>query len=186
MTDLGNAPLQVNLWQATNPSARDFRLETIGAAWTDSILTDQGGGLYIGSVPDPASGFTAYMVELLFDSPVPGTPYKFTTEITVSPHPLVADISGDGVVDIGDFTLWADAFNTTGSGLPQDLTVDGRVDIGDFTVWADHFGNTANLPAHLGAVPEPSSILLFTLGTIGLLAVSWQRRRSIGVYRPVE
>ena len=120
------------------------------------------------------------MVELLFESPVSGTPYKFTTEITVAPHDLVADISMDGVVDIGDFTLWADAFGNTGSGLPEDLTVDGVVDIGDFTIWADHFGNTANVPGIPSAVPEPSSLLLCALGAMGLLAVTWRRRRSTG------
>ncbi|NEX21764.1 PhoPQ-activated pathogenicity [Thiorhodococcus mannitoliphagus] len=31
-------PQGVRLWQATNPKARDFRLETLGAAWTSSDL----------------------------------------------------------------------------------------------------------------------------------------------------
>ena len=60
----GSAPLSVVLWQATNATTRDFRLETIGSVWTPSPLADQGGGVYIGQVPHPASGWTAFYVEL--------------------------------------------------------------------------------------------------------------------------
>lgn len=77
-------PTEVKLWQATNPKARDFRLETIGKAWQSSVLTDQGGGVYVGSVPKPEAGWTAFMVELTFPSTGP-YPFKFTTEVTVNP-----------------------------------------------------------------------------------------------------
>ena len=81
------APTQVLLWQASNTNARDFRLDTIGAAWTSSALSDQGGGLYIGSVPVPTDGWTAFMVELTFDSGG-AYPFKFTTEVSVVPDTL--------------------------------------------------------------------------------------------------
>jgi PhoPQ-activated pathogenicity-related protein len=54
------------LWQATNPSTRDFRLEEIGAAFTSTDLTDLGGGVFVGQVPPPPSGWTAYFVEITF------------------------------------------------------------------------------------------------------------------------
>jgi len=44
-------PAAVRLWQASNPAARDFRLETIGAVWSSSVLSDTGGGVYVGQVP---------------------------------------------------------------------------------------------------------------------------------------
>jgi PhoPQ-activated pathogenicity-related protein len=81
------APTEVRLWQATNPNARNFRLDTIGAAWTSSVLTDQGGGLYVGQVPEPAHGWTAFLVELTFPSGGP-FPFKFTTEVSVVPQTL--------------------------------------------------------------------------------------------------
>ena len=55
------SPTAVKLWKATNPTARDFRLETIGAAWQSTALTDQGGGVYLGTVPVPAQGWTGLL-----------------------------------------------------------------------------------------------------------------------------
>jgi PhoPQ-activated pathogenicity-related protein len=101
-----DAPSQVLLWKATNPNSRDFRHgyhpEII---WTSSPLADQGGGTYIGSVPVPDSGATAFFVELTFPSAIPGVPYVFTTDVEVSsvlplfPWPYEdpsLDASGDG------------------------------------------------------------------------------------------
>lgn len=80
-------PAEVKLWQATNPDARDFRLEMIGAKFQGTALTDQGGGVYLGKVPEPAKGWTAFMVELTFPSGNP-EPYKFTTPVRVVPDTL--------------------------------------------------------------------------------------------------
>jgi len=80
-------PDVVKLWQACNPRARDFRLETIGRTYTSSILSDLGNGLYVGKVPEPKQGWTAYFVEMTFPGPGP-YPYKFTTGVRVTPDRL--------------------------------------------------------------------------------------------------
>jgi len=80
-------PTQVSLWTATNPTARDFRLETIGKAWTSSPLTGNDKGAYDATVKAPEKGWTAYFVELLFDSGG-ALPYRFSTEIRVVPDTL--------------------------------------------------------------------------------------------------
>jgi PhoPQ-activated pathogenicity-related protein len=80
-------PTAVKLWQATNPKARDFRLETIGRAWTSSPLEPQQDGTYVAKVPEPAAGWTAFFVELTFDSGAT-FPWKFTTEVHVVPDKL--------------------------------------------------------------------------------------------------
>jgi len=80
-------PLQVYLWQATNATARDFRLQTIGRAWTSSILRQQGAGVYVAKVPEPPAGWTAFFVELIYASGGP-IPYKFTTQVRVVPDRL--------------------------------------------------------------------------------------------------
>jgi PhoPQ-activated pathogenicity-related protein len=80
-------PTEVKLWQATNPEKRDFRLLTIGPAYKSTILADEGGGVYLGKVPKPEKGWTAYFVELTF----PGGgkyPFKFTTAVRVEPDVL--------------------------------------------------------------------------------------------------
>jgi PhoPQ-activated pathogenicity-related protein len=80
-------PQQVRLWTATNAEARDFRLEKIGKAWKSSPLTATGPGTYDVRVPAPDKGWTAYFVELLFDSGTP-IPYRFSTEVCVVPNTL--------------------------------------------------------------------------------------------------
>ena len=80
-------PTVVRLWQATNPNARDFRLETLGPRYESTILNDTGGGLYVGKVPKPEKGWTAYFVELTFPSGCQ-VPFKFTTQVCVTPDKL--------------------------------------------------------------------------------------------------
>jgi PhoPQ-activated pathogenicity-related protein len=80
-------PSEVRLWQGSNPKARDFRLETIGRAFTSTVLTAGPDGTWVGKVDKPAAGWTAYFVELTYPS---GTayPFKFTTEVSVIPDTL--------------------------------------------------------------------------------------------------
>jgi PhoPQ-activated pathogenicity-related protein len=80
-------PSAVRLWQATNPEARDFRMETLGPRYQSTVLTDSGGGVYIGKVPPPAKGWTAFFVELTFPSGCQA-PFKFTTQVRVVPDVL--------------------------------------------------------------------------------------------------
>ena len=91
-------PTEVKLWQATNPDARDFRLETIKAAYQPSPLTPYAKGEYVGRVPKPAKGFSAYFVELTF--PGPGKyPVKVTTQVKVAPdvYPHAAPVASPPV-----------------------------------------------------------------------------------------
>ena len=81
------APKAVKLWQASNPKARDFRLEIIGPAWKSSDLDVGSDGAFVAKVPKPKEGWTAFFAELTFDSGGP-LPYKFTTEIHVVPETL--------------------------------------------------------------------------------------------------
>jgi PhoPQ-activated pathogenicity-related protein len=80
-------PSEVRLWQATNPTARDFRLEKIGAKWTSTVLDEKSKGTYLGEVSKPEKGWTAFFVELTF----PGEgqdQFKFTTDVRVVPDTL--------------------------------------------------------------------------------------------------
>jgi PhoPQ-activated pathogenicity-related protein len=82
-----DAPTQVLLWQATNPKARDFRLEAIGPAYTSTPLTAVKNGVYVARVPKPAQGWSAFFVEMTFPSGGP-FPYKFTSGVRVVPDTL--------------------------------------------------------------------------------------------------
>jgi PhoPQ-activated pathogenicity-related protein len=88
-------PIEVKLWQATNPNARDFRVETLGKVWQSSSVILKGGSAkkgdaYEGHVERPATGWTAYFLELSFPGPAgeKGPPYKFTTQVKVVPDVL--------------------------------------------------------------------------------------------------
>lgn len=80
-------PLEVNLWQGTDPKARDFRVDTIGKAFTETRVRPRPDGAYVGNVAKPKEGFTAYFLEVVYPS---GTkyPFKFTTEVYVKPDVL--------------------------------------------------------------------------------------------------
>jgi PhoPQ-activated pathogenicity-related protein len=80
-------PREVNLWQATNPKARDFRLEAIGPAYKKSRLEPGADGAYVANLPKPESGWTAFFVELVFDSGG-NVPFKFTTQVSIVPDVL--------------------------------------------------------------------------------------------------
>ncbi|RYG28054.1 MAG: PhoPQ-activated pathogenicity, partial [Burkholderiales bacterium] len=79
---------EVRLWQAHNPKARDFRVETLGKAYTSTVLQPQADGSYLGEIAAPKEGFTAFFVELSWDSGLPAAPFKFTTEVSIAPDTL--------------------------------------------------------------------------------------------------
>lgn len=77
-------PSAVRVWQAVNPSARNFRLDTIGPAFRASSLDPAGPNTWIARVDPPARGWTAFFVELTF----PGAgkyPLKLTSGVRVLP-----------------------------------------------------------------------------------------------------
>jgi thiol-disulfide isomerase/thioredoxin len=78
----------VKLWQATNPKARDFRLESLGAVWKASGVDPSADGTYVGRIEAPPAGFAAFFVELTFPNASGGAPFKFTTAVRVLPDTL--------------------------------------------------------------------------------------------------
>lgn len=81
------APKSARLWSATNPIARDFRLETFGKQWAATPLTPVGPNTWEIRVPAPAKGWTAYFAEFTFDVGAK-TPLTVTTDVRVTPETL--------------------------------------------------------------------------------------------------
>ncbi|MBI3209913.1 MAG: PhoPQ-activated pathogenicity-related family protein [Candidatus Solibacter usitatus] len=77
-------PTEVKVWQATNPEKRDFRLDVIGKAYKDTVLPEKQNGVYVANVPKPATGWTAFFIELTYPS---GSKYplKVTSAVRVTP-----------------------------------------------------------------------------------------------------
>jgi len=80
-------PDRVLLWQANNPDARDFRIESLGPKYVSKQVEDQGDGVYVAKLSEPEKGWTASFVELTYDVGGP-TPLKFTTAVRVLPDTL--------------------------------------------------------------------------------------------------
>jgi len=81
------SPKKVVLWQATNPKARDFRIDSIGKAYRSSVLEEKTDGVYVGKVTEPEEGWTAFFVQLEFDVAAP-TPLRLSTAVRVVPDVL--------------------------------------------------------------------------------------------------
>ena len=78
-------PQKVLLWYATNPDARDFRWEgESGIVYQSESVLPVRRGLYKAAVPTPKSGWTAFFIELTYDTGGVA-PHKFTTEVVVVP-----------------------------------------------------------------------------------------------------
>ena len=80
-------PREVVMWQASNPDARDFRLQTIGQAYKKTQLEYLGSGEYVARVTPPAKGWTAFYAELTYDGP-DKVPFKFSTQVHILPDVL--------------------------------------------------------------------------------------------------
>ena len=90
-------PTEVKLWQA-HSDTRDFRVELIGNAYTSSVLQRQADGSYVAQIAKPEKGFTAFFVELTFDSGLASAPFNFSTEVSIVPDVLPFNGGGGGEV----------------------------------------------------------------------------------------
>jgi PhoPQ-activated pathogenicity-related protein len=85
-------PETVKVWQATNPHARDFRDSAIGQAWTSKEIEGVGGRKYMAHVAPPRKGWTAFFVELVYETLYfdgePQVPVSYTTEVVITPDVL--------------------------------------------------------------------------------------------------
>ena len=80
-------PSAVRLWQAVNPSARNFRLDAIGPAFRSTPLAPSGPNTWRARVDPPAAGWTAFFVELTFPS-AGKYPLTLTSGVRVLPETL--------------------------------------------------------------------------------------------------
>jgi hypothetical protein len=96
--------LLARFWQAHNPTARDFRLETIGRSWSFVPLAPTGPGTYSVPVPVPGDGWTAYFVDLIYPG-VAGVPQTYSTSIFISPDTLPYEVT-DPLLDQRRVGFW--------------------------------------------------------------------------------
>ena len=79
-----NMPYEIALWQANNPMTRDFRIWAIGKSWKKKTFPINPAGQYAIKIPIQGNGFTASLVEVIFNPSSP-TPLILTTGTTIRP-----------------------------------------------------------------------------------------------------
>jgi hypothetical protein len=99
---------------------------------------------------------------------------------------LDGDYSNDQTVDQADYLVWRKYLNSL-TAYFADGDLDGVVDLDDRIVWEENFGVTLTLPffagggkgsgGAIGAVPEPSSAVLFLLAAETMPLVVRRRAR---------
>jgi PhoPQ-activated pathogenicity-related protein len=83
--DCKTKPTSVVVWQAHNPKARDFRVDSIGRSYVSSPVREVEPGTYLAQVEVPKEGWKAFFVELVFDVGAP-VPLKLSTAVRVLPE----------------------------------------------------------------------------------------------------
>ncbi len=79
-------PKEVRLWRATNPNARDFRIDKLGPKWNSTVIRPANGIYHAPAARPPKGGWTASFIELTFPGKV--KPFKFTSGVVVTPKTL--------------------------------------------------------------------------------------------------
>jgi hypothetical protein len=92
-----------------------------------------------------------------------------------------ADFDGNGVVDAADLAIWkANKGIVSGASVLQgDANGDGAVDGEDYLIWLGAFTDgvpPSPVPGSSGTVPEPTGLVLLSLG--GMLAIASRRQRD--------
>ena len=86
-TAAGQSPTAITMWTASNTETRDFRVDTIGRTWESEEIPLSENGSYTLSLDPPASGWSAFFIELTYPGPGP-IPIKVSTGVVVVPDVL--------------------------------------------------------------------------------------------------
>lgn len=113
-------PVEVRLWQATNPEARDFRVETFGRNYASRVIEPGEDGSYAARVPAPERGWTASFLEFAWDVGV-GAPLKLTTDVAVVPDTLPFADKPPGLPYSVTVTCAAESPEAVAGSLPEDF-----------------------------------------------------------------
>jgi hypothetical protein len=107
------------------------------------------------------------------------TPSSLTLSVVSGPGNFPADFDGDGDVDGNDLNEWKNDFGKSTGAIKGDGDADGDGDVdgSDFLSWQRELGNGVPAAPAVGAVPEPSTVVLLA-AAMASLAVPARRRAS--------
>ena len=96
-------------------------------------------------------------------------------EYTLDERKPPGDFNEDGTIDMADFLILANNFDTGRTFAEGDNNFDGRVDLHDFVQFRVLF-QAANTQGAAAAVPEPNSLALLSVCAGGLLLATRRRK----------
>src|SRR5690606_23923823 len=142
---------------------------------TRDYITRDGGVIYHFNPASPESFDPREESSIYFDASATfGTSVNIDALHVVAELHVEADFNRDGHVDASDYVVWRNALGATGlvPYAPGDADGNGRVDHLDYQWWKANFGtSSAGLALTVSQrVPEPSSLVLFALGSMGFSA----------------
>ncbi|WP_145247347.1 hypothetical protein [Aeoliella mucimassa] len=98
-------------------------------------------------------------------------------------EPLIdqpGDFNGDGIVNLGDYTLWRDNLGTANEDVINNAgNGNNVVDAGDYEIWKSNFGATAGAVQGVignSVVPEPQAMALLALASLALTVIGRTKR----------
>jgi hypothetical protein len=97
--------------------------------------------------------------------------------IASTPAGTTGDYNNNGKVDAADYTVWRDHLGQTFALPNRDPMNTGAISAADYTSWKTHFGagGAGSGASVSGAVPEPGTVLLSILASVGLAGFIKQR-----------
>lgn len=130
-------------------------------------VTASGGGL-----------FAAGKAGLIFKEDEEGTKGVFRYA-TAQDTPIVetfgpGDFNADGKVNAADYVVWRDGFVPFDPLMPNLRSI---YTMDDYDIWRAHFGTGAGAGTTVGAVPEPTGLLLVLVAIGASVSLSGCRRR---------
>ncbi|QDU55237.1 autotransporter-associated beta strand repeat-containing protein [Aeoliella mucimassa] len=152
--------LSISLAEGFAPQADDV-FEIVQATTLEGQFGNAPAGMRVAT----ASGIGSFQVN-----------YDYSSDLVTLTDYLAGipgDFNGDGIVDLGDYSVWRDHLGESDVALSPGSTLDGSglVDAGDYVTWKANFGTSlatsSTSPATM--VPEPgTSVLLFAAGSLSL------------------
>ncbi len=127
---------------------------------------------------DPAAGVFVLLGDLDIDSNFlvglvgPAVATGFLAEFSTATPAFDADVPTPSVISGFVGSSFGFPFAVPLSGGAGDLVIGGVASLGTM--------------AQLAQVPEPSSLVLFSIGGIALIGSAWRRRKRLSVYDPVR
>lgn len=99
-----------------------------------------------------------------------GTETSVLTEANLPSHVheyiIPGDYNNDGSVDAADYTVWRDNVGAVAGTLANDTT-GTLIGVDQYNLWVANYGETAESMMSSQSIPEPTTLLLVAMATIG-------------------